>query len=279
MKARFLSFAVALLALSTCRGTVFAQASGPTSERRARTKPAASKFSAHDLNGLWMTVSGAKGGPQVVDPNAHPPFTAWGQMRFDASFPSLGPRDVAGKENDPILRCDPDGFPKMLGSPHPFEMITLPDRMLQTFEKSHNWRQIWTDGRKLPQDPDPTWNGYSLGRWEGDTFVVESIGFNDITWLDYYGDPHSDAMHLTEYYKRVDHDTLSISVTIDDPKAYTATWVGKPHLFALKPNWEIREYFCVIDDMSQYDKDVRFPSATPNGSGNTENPTPKNDKQ
>lgn len=283
MNERFLRLAGVLLSLSIACSTAWAQAPrpapGPAPGTTATTKPVAAAFSPHDLTGLWMTESGSKGGTQLVDPDAHPPFTAWGQMRFDASFPSLGPRDVAGKENDPILRCDPDGFPKMLGAPHPFEMFTLPDRVLQTFEKSHNWRQIWTDGRKLPQDPDPTWNGYSVGRWEGDTFVVESAGFNDIPWLDYYGDPHSDAMRLTEYYKRVDHDTLSIRVTIDDPKAYTATWVGKPHLYALKPNWEIREYFCVSDDMSQYDRDLRFPSAATNGGGNTENTKPKGNKQ
>lgn len=231
----------------------------------ATNQPASSQsavpFSPHDLNGLWMTASGLTAGQQLVDPNAHPPFTPWGQMRFDASYPSLGPRDIPGKENDPILRCDPDGVPKILGSPHPFEIFMLSDRMLQIFEKHHDWREIWTDGRELPKDPPQlSWNGYSVGKWQDDTFVIDSVGFNDTPWLDYYGDPHSDAMHLTEYYKRVDHDTLSISVTIDDPKAYTAVWVGKPHLFKLKSNWVLQEYYCINEDLSQYDKDIRIPS-------------------
>jgi hypothetical protein len=206
-----------------------------------------------------MPISGPAGGPQIVDPNTHPPFTPWAKARFDASFPSLGPRDVAGKENDPILQCYPDGMPKQLGSPHPFEIFMLPDRMLTIFEKDHDWRYVWTDGKKHNAGEGPTYDGHSTGRWDGDTFVVDSVDFNDIPWLDYFGDPHSDAMHLTEYYKRVNHDTLSISVTIDDPKAYTAVWVGKPHLYKLEPDWDILNYYCTIDDIKQYDKDVRIP--------------------
>jgi hypothetical protein len=259
MKDAFLKFAVLLIVASVCRPGS-AQTPGAAADQHSTPQPAA-PFSPHDLDGLWMTVSGVTGGAQLVDPNAHPPFTPWAQMRFDATFPSLGPRDVPGKENDPILRCDPDGVPKILGSPHPFEIFMLPDRMLQLFEKHHDWREIWTDGRELPKDPPQlTWNGYSIGRWKGDTFVVDSFGFNDVPWLDYYGDPHSDAMHLTEEYKRVDHDTLSISVTIDDPKAYTSAWVGKPHLFTLKSKWDLQEYYCINEDMVKYDNDIRFRS-------------------
>lgn len=251
---------IGVLLIALVSSAANAQAAGLAADQQPNSQSAA-PFSPHDLNGLWMTASGLTAGQQLVDPNAHPPFTPWGQMRFDASYPSLGPRDVPGKENDPILRCDPDGVPKILGSPHPFEIFMLPDRMLQIFEKHHDWREIWADGRELPKDPPQlSWNGYSVGKWEGDTFVVDSVGFNDTPWLDYYGDPHSAAMHLTEYYKRLDHDTLSISVTIDDPKAYTAVWVGKPHLFKLKQNWVLQEYHCINEELSQYDKDIRFPS-------------------
>ncbi len=275
MKKTLLNFAVMLFVASICRPAV-AQTPGAASDQSAASKTAA-PFSPRDLDGLWMPAPGAASGPQLVDPNAHPPFTPWGQKRFDASFPSLGPRDVPGKENDPILRCDPDGVPKILGSPHPFEIFMLPDRMLQIFEKHHDWREIWTDGRELPKDPPQlTWNGYSAGKWKGDTFVVESTGFNDVPWLDYYGDPHSEDMHLTEEYKRVDHDTLTISVTIDDPKAYTALWVGKPHIYTLKPKWELQEYYCINEDMMKYDKDIRLrPDASgdkPAKSGATKNP-------
>src|ERR1043166_5807510 len=173
------SAVITLVLISGYGAGAQAQQTSPAAEPASSPKSTA-PFSPHDLNGLWMTASGLNSGTQIVDPNTHPPLTAWGQARFDASFPSLGPRDVPGKENDPILRCDPDGVPKILGSPHPFEIFMLPDRMLQIYEKHHDWREIWTDGRKLAEDPPQlTWNGYSVGRWEGDTFVVESNGFND----------------------------------------------------------------------------------------------------
>jgi hypothetical protein len=191
-------------------------------------------------------------------------MTSWGQARFDASIPSLGPRAIPGKENDPALYCYPDGFPKILTSPEPFEIISMPGRVVMFFEKDHGWRQIWTDGRKLPDDPpELRYDGYSVGHWETDTFVVESTGFNDKLWLDYYGDPHSDAMRLTERYQRLDHDTLSITVTIDDPKTYTKPWVGQPKLYTLKPNWEIAEWYCTLDDENQYDNKIRLPTFIP----------------
>ena len=267
MKERFLGVIVAVLAATAWCPAARAQASGSAPGQAGNAKPAAAAFSPRDLDGIWMPLSGPAGGAPIVDPNNHPPFTPWGQARFDASFPSLGPRDVPGKENDPILKCYPDGMPKHLGSPHPFEIFTVRDRVLMLFEKDHDWRQIWTDGRKHAVGAPPTFNGYSTGRWEGDTFVVESTGFNDIPWLDYYGDPHSEEMRLTEYYKRIDHDTLSISVTIDDPKAYTAVWVGKPHLYKLKPDWEIQDYYCIIEDIQQYDQDIRIPSGAAAGNG------------
>jgi hypothetical protein len=277
MRHALLKIVPLLIVASACGPRILAQT--PAAADQQAPPKSTAPFSPHDLNGLWMTASGLTAGAQLVDPNSHPPFTPWGQMRFDASFPSLGPRDVAGKENDPVLRCDPDGVPKLLGSPHPFEIFMLPDRMLQVFEKHHDWREIWTDGRALPKDfPQLTWNGYSVGKWKGDTFAVESVGFNDVPWLDYYGDPHSEDMRLTEEYKRVDHDTLSIAVTIDDPKAYTAVWVGKPHLFTLKPDWGLQEYFCINEDMASYDKDIRLRSVEPDKNGSkagTNNPAKK----
>jgi len=225
-----------------------------------------------DLDGVWA-VKVATTSPRtafeccLVDPRLRPAMTAWGQARFDAAVPSSrspgpeGNRVVAGKENDPALACFPDGFPKILTSPEPFEIISVPGRVLMFFEKDHGWRQIWTDGRKLPEDPpELRFDGYSVGRWEGDTFVVESSGFNDKLWLDYYGDPHSEMLHLTERYQRTDKDTLSIAVTIDDPKAYTRPWVGKPIHFSLRPKIEIGEWYCTIEDEAKFNEKIRFPT-------------------
>jgi len=216
-----------------------------------------------DLSGVWIS---RRDGKTVVDTNLRPPMTPWAQARFDAAVPTVGPRVIAGKENDPILRCNPDGIPKLLGVPQPFEIIQIPNRMLMFFEHNRHWRTIWMDGRKLPEDPDPAWMGYSVGKWEGNTLVVESTGFNDIPWLDFYGDPHSDAMRLTERYRRIDPDTLEITVMIDDPKAYTKTWVNQPKLYNLKRDWEIAEHYCVIDEESAYGAAIRVPAGQP---GNT----------
>jgi len=231
----------------------------------------------HDLDGVWA-VKVATTSPRtgfeccLVDPRLRPPMTAWGQARFDAAVPSSkspgpeGDRVVPGKENDPALSCLPDGIPKILTSPEPFEIISVPGRVLMFFEKDHGWRQIWTDGRKLSDDPpELRFDGYSVGRWDGQTFVVESNGFNDKLWLNYYGDPHSEALHLTERYQRLDDQTLSIAVTVDDPKAYTKPWVGKPIRYSLRPRVEIGEWYCTLEDENRFNEKVRFPTFVPSG--------------
>jgi hypothetical protein len=251
----------------------------PAAQSR-RTLPPATKTTAataprHDLDGVWA-VKIATTAPRtgfeccLVDPRLRPPMTAWGQARFDAAVPSSkspgpeGDRVVPGKENDPALSCLPDGIPKILTSPEPFEIVSVPGRVLMFFEKDHGWRQIWTDGRKLSDDPpELRFDGYSVGRWEGQTFVVESNGFNDKLWLNYYGDPHSEAMHLTERYQRLDNETLSIAVTIDDPKAYTKPWVGKPIRYSLRPRVEIGEWYCTLEDENRFNEKVRFPTFVP----------------
>lgn len=98
--------------------------------------------------------------------------------------------------------------------------------------------------------------GYSVGKWEGDTFVVESAGFDDRSWLDTQGHQHSDAMRVTERYRRVSHDTLEVTLTIDDPKTYIRPWVTKATV-RLSPGTEMGEYFCVPSDEAAYLKTVR----------------------
>ena len=141
---------------------------------------------------MWITKHETNGAA-LLDQHLRPPFTPWGQSKFDAAVPSLGPRAIPGKENDPDLHCYPDGIPQILTAPEPFQIVTTKKQMLMFFEKYHGWRQIFIDGRKLPEDAIPTYDGYSVGHWEGDTLVVQSVGFNDKIWLDYLGDPRSDA--------------------------------------------------------------------------------------
>ena len=231
---RFAGSIAVLVAVLAFSPTVFPQ----TTEQSETTKTlAGTPALSHDLSGVWMqyprdNVPGALG-MDAVNEKFRPPLTEWGQARFDAASPLIGPRAVPGKENDPVLRCDPTGPPRLLTLPNPFEIVQIPGRVLMFFEEYHIWRTIWTDGRALPKEPDPTWLGYSVGKWEGDTFVVDTIGFNDKIWADPYGDPRSEQMHLTERYRRLDHATLELTITIDDPKAYTKVWVSPPN----STNW------------------------------------------
>ncbi len=202
-------------------------------------------------------------GMNAIDERFRPPFTPWGQAKFDAARPMLGPTAVAGEENAPTLRCLPDGPPRVLNLPNPFEIVQIPGRVLMFFELGHVWREIWTDGRPLPKSPDPSWLGYSVGKWEGDTFVVDTIGFNDKLWVDVYGSPRSDQMHLTERYRRLNHDTLEMQIIMDDPKAYKGVWVSPPKLHKLEPTWEIAEWFCIVDEEHAYGEAIRKPAGTP----------------
>jgi hypothetical protein len=215
----------------------FAQTSKPS--ETAKTQDAASPLS-HDLSGVWMQypqgdVPGTPG-MNTVNQRFRPPLTPWGQARLDAARPLVGPKAVAGEENSPTLRCDPDGPPKVLNHP------------------------IWADGRALPKDPDPSYLGYAVGKWEGDTFVVETIGLNDKVWADAYGNPRSEQTRLTERYRRLNHDTLELQVTIDDPKSYTKVWVSPPKLHKLEAGWEIAEWFCAVEEDKAYDEVVRKPA-------------------
>jgi hypothetical protein len=261
-------FRVALCAALAMLGFVlggscgaFAQAGKPSDS--AKTQDTAAPAS-HDLSGVWMQypdgdVPGVPG-MNAVDDRTRPPLTPWGKEKFDAARPLVGPRAVAGEENNPALRCDPDGPPKLLNLPNPFEIIQIPGRVLMFFELGHIWREIWTDGRPLPKDPEPSYLGYSVGKWDGDTFIVDTVGFNDKLWDDSYGNPRSDATHLTERYRRLNENTLEMQIIIDDPKAYTKPWVSPPKLHKLEPGWEIAEWFCVLDEDNAYDQVVRKPA-------------------
>ena len=110
-------------------------------------------------------------------------------------------------------------------------------------ERDVTFRQIFTDGRELPKDPQPSFHGYSSGRWDGDTLVVQTNGFRDGMWLDRSGSPLTDAAKMTERFRRVSYGNLEIEITIDDPKAYTKPWTVKFNQFIVL-NRELLEYFC-----------------------------------
>ena len=188
-------------------------------------------------------------------------MTPWAKARFDAAKPGYGVRATPAG-NDPILQCDPIGFPRVMYMPLPIEFVQTNGRIIQFFEREHEYRSIWTDGRPLPSDPDPTWFGYAVGHWEGDdTFVVESSGYNDKTWLGPTGFPHSDEMRVTERYQRVDNDTLHYEIRITDPVAYTKPVVGSQRTYKRKPGGEIGELPCVWSEENSFANRIRKPAA------------------
>jgi hypothetical protein len=192
---------------------------------------------AHLLDGVWME----RRDTITFTPN-DPPLQPWAAERYRTAKPGYGPHASANPQ-DPVLNCLPPGVPRILLMPFPMQIAQVPGEVLMIFEYDHFVRAIYTDGRPHPKDLDPTWMGDSIGKWEGETLVVDTIGFNDKTWLDMVGHPHSDALHLSERIRRADHNTLQDDVTIIDPKAYTEPWTGQ-QIFVLRPRWRLGEYIC-----------------------------------
>jgi hypothetical protein len=186
--------------------------------------------SAPDLTGVWQIDHFHLS----LFPKGDAPFTPWGETQFKLA-------DT--KVNDPNLACLPHGIPRLMFVPLPMEIFQVPGKVLMYQEGGNQLRQIHLD-RQHPKDFDTlTYNGDSIGKWEGDTLVVDTTGFNDITWLDHAGLPHSEALHVTERIHRVDHDTLQDDFTIEDPKTFTKPWTAQ-QIYKLKPGWEIAEYTC-----------------------------------
>jgi len=134
-------------------------------------------------------------------------------------------------------------MPKLNVLPYPYKIVQLPNEIIMMFEGFTTFRQIFLDGREFPKDPNPSWYGYSVGHWEGDTLVVETRGVNASTWLDNAGRPHSDAMVLFERFRRPDFGHFENTVTIDDPKAYTKPWTVVERAQYLA-DAELLEYVC-----------------------------------
>lgn len=230
-------------------------------------------FDARDFSGDWdrdtriVTYSNVPGSSRApnnrpiddVGPVAEAPFTAEGQAMNEANRPGYGPRAIM-ERNDPLGRCEPMGIPRNLAAevlvPHnTLEIVQLPDRIIQFFEYRHDWREIWMDGRELPdlEIYDLKWNGYSVGHLEGDTLVVETIGFDERSWLDKYGYPHSEQMHLVERYRRLDADTLELTMTLTDPVVYTKPWQSDVKLYKLnrekRADWDEQIYCIPAEEM------------------------------
>ena len=231
--------------------------SGP-SPSLASKKPAPRLADGHpDLGngrGSWYPqivddISGNGGGSKdtatrarqvkMVDGRVDVPFQAWAKKLYEA-------RDTSLSTDDPEGFCLPPGIPRMMNTPFPMQVYQLPDRILQVYEGgAHMWRVIWMDGRSHPQGDTLNLNylGDSIGHWEGDTLVVDVVGFNEATWLDYFGHPHTDMLHVVEKFSRPNKNTLHFEATFDDPGAYTKPFTARWDI-PWNAKGELSEYIC-----------------------------------
>ena len=178
-------------------------------------------------------------------PGGFLPYQPWARKVFDE-------RHAALSIDDPHVRCLPDNPPRHWTLPHLTKIIQTPKHLALLYEVNAMYRQIFVDGRPFPQDMNPSWIGYSVGHWEGDTLVVETRGFRDDLWADTWGSPMSDAAKMTEKFTRKNFGSMDIEVTIDDPKVYT-----KPFTVVLneglEPDTELAEEICAEGE-KDYDR-------------------------
>jgi hypothetical protein len=189
-----------------------------------------------ELAGLWRPSPGLTGD---IAKNLKPgevPFQPWAETLYKQ-------RRANNSKDDPTANCIVGGVPRSDLVGYPFKILQVPGMVVILYEAVHAYRQIFTDGRAMPKDPNPTWFGYSVGRWEGDTFVVQTAGFNDKGWLDNAGKPATEQLHVTERFIRKDFGNMDIQITIDDPKAYTKPWTVTQPL-AFQADTELLEYIC-----------------------------------
>jgi hypothetical protein len=225
-----------------------------------------------DLTGAWAGPTG--GGGFKVNEAAMTPL---GLKVFTSNKPVDGEADgsVAGRK-DPLDVCDPLGFPRNVTfETRGMQFAQMPGRIIQLFQYQQIWREIWIDGRPQPTNvgkkggPDPRYYGYATGHWENDsTLNVDTVGTDDRSWLDGAGHPHSADMKVTERYVRANHNTLNLSVTVDDATYYTKPIVAENH-FKWMPSQEIDQQLCVPSEGLAYLKIIGDPAGTGTGVAGT----------
>jgi hypothetical protein len=204
----------------------------PAQPRKPPTPPSGTTPRTHDgkvsFEGVWV--------PTTTKLPNDPSYQAWAKTLYEE-------RKANKQKDDPERYCLPNGAVRV--NPLPYKILQRPDTVLMMWEgNTHSYRRFFLDGRKPNLDIEPeSWTGQATGHWDGDTLTVETVGFNDKTWLDSTGRPHSDQMHLTERYRRPDLGHMSVELTIDDAKALTKPYTFT-RMFTLAPGWELQEYVC-----------------------------------
>lgn len=194
-----------------------------------------------DISGVYS----ARGLSANIYAKGDPFMTPWAKAEYAKAKPSFGPKAVLlTQTNDPVYKCLPPGVPRIYFHPFPLQIVQIPGQVILLYEYDHTVRHVFTDGRKHPEDAEPTWLGDSIGHWEGDTLVIDTVGMKDKTWLDRLGRPHSEQLHVIEKMRKANPNNLEVGVTIDDPKAYTQPFSVSFNM-KLEPKWNIAEMYCL----------------------------------
>jgi hypothetical protein len=194
-----------------------------------------------DLSGVWE-MYGDDDRPRLLQNIAADlkagdvPFLPWAEALYKS-------RMANNSKDHPGVRCLPSGLPEKDTVPAPYKIVQTPDLIVILYESRTIFRQVFMDGRPLPKDPNPAWQGYSVGHWDGDTLVVESSGFNGDGWLDMSGHPATDALHVTERFTRRDYGHMDLQFIINDPKAYSKPWTVSTRI-RLLPDEDLIEHIC-----------------------------------
>jgi hypothetical protein len=247
----------------------------------AQAQAGANQFDPRDFSGIWRLTGG--GGATTGLGGTRPALTPRGMEILNTRIPSRSDDRITvtnpALSNYPTYQCNPDGFPNLLFDAEPFEFLRLNDRVLQVFQWEHRIRVLWTDGRQVPSGENlenlgPAWYGHSVGVWEGDTFVVTTVGLDDRAWLDRRGHPKSFHAKIEERYRRIDADTIQLQMTFTDPENYAAPWVSNTKTIKREPpesytyfGWKglfsgITEGICApMNEVEGYNKRFRDPAA------------------
>ena len=235
----------------------------------------------HDLNGIWGRSGGGGAAAAQIKVDARgmlpdgalntewgpsAPLTPKGLAQVNTNKSGKGPRAVPPAfANDLLGDANPPGLLRALVYGRPFQMIMLPDKIVQLFEWTRVWREVWMDGRKPLDDVGPFWYGTSVGRWDGNTLVVDTTNLDARAWMDQWGSPFSESLKLRERWTRTNNETLELVMTIDDPVMYTRPWTTTKRSFKFQtkdmPDGEMIEVIFAPVDEKEFNQRVRNPAA------------------
>ena len=269
MRSQYIWIWIALAGAATCAYGQWLNHPTPGTPRTRDGKPDLSARAPRasngkpDLSGIWVAESATREELLRLFPSGENNLGEIPPSRYFMNiFSDFKPDDIplrpaaaviaqerrAGLAKDiPLTRCLPAGVPLVNALPAPYKLIQTPVVIAMLYEQDTSFRQIFIDGRKPPDDPQPSWLGYSVGKWDGDSLVVDTAGFNDRTWLDAFGHPHSEAMRVTERFHRRDFGHMEVQITVDDSTMYTKPFTIKINQ-RLLPDTDLIESFCLENE-------------------------------